>query len=145
MKVAKEFRWEAAHRLPWHDGGCRHLHGHSYRMFVELSGPVDAHGLVADFHEIKGWLRPLIAQWDHATLVALQDEELLDVVRSHGWRHSVLPFHTTAENLCRFAADFVVDAARDRLAEIGVTRVRVRVMETETCYAEHDLDLPVRE
>ena len=141
MKVAKEFRWEAAHRLPGHDGGCRHLHGHSYRMTVELTGPLGEHGMVADFHEIKSWLRPLIADWDHATLVADTDQELLDVVRSHGWRHAVLPFDTTAENLCRFAAEFVVGTAGDRLETIGVTRVRVRVMETETCYAEYDLDL----
>ena len=34
MKVAKRFRWEGAHRLPWHAGLCRHLHGHSYALTV---------------------------------------------------------------------------------------------------------------
>lgn len=139
MKVAKQFRWEAAHRLPWHEGDCRHLHGHSYRMDVELSGPTDAHGMVADFQEIKSWVRPLVAEWDHATLVAQSDETLLAVVREHGWKHAVLPYDTTAENLCRFAAEYVLGAARERLARIGVSRIRVRVMETGTCYAEHDL------
>lgn len=110
-------------------------------MFVELSGPTGDDGMVADFHEIKSWLRPLVADWDHSTLVALLDEELLDVVRSHGWKHAVLPFETTAENLCRFTAEFVLDSALSRLIEIGVTRVRVRIMETETCYAEYDVDV----
>jgi len=145
MKVAKRFRWEAAHRLPWHEGACRHLHGHSYGMMVEIDGPVDARGMVADFKEIKAWLRPLIDRWDHATLVAEDDTALLDVVRTHGWKHDVLPFDTTAENLCRHAAAFVADAAGPRLAEIGVTRVRIRIMETETCYAEYDLPVASRD
>jgi len=139
MKVAKEFRWEGAHRLPWHDGLCRNLHGHSYRMLVELSGPTDARGIVADFQEIKAWVRPLVSEWDHATLVAESDEELLSVVRGHGWRHVVLPYDTTAENLCRFAATWLLSRSGDRLLEIGVSRIRVRIMETGSSYAEFDL------
>ena len=139
MKVAKEFRWEGAHRLPWHGGLCRHLHGHSYRMHVELSGPPDEQGMVADFQEIKAWVRPLVSEWDHAILVAESDRELLSVVREHDWRHVVLPYDTTAENLCRFIATWLLEHTGDRLSEIGVTRIRVRIMETGSSYAEFDL------
>jgi 6-pyruvoyltetrahydropterin/6-carboxytetrahydropterin synthase len=139
MKVAKEFRWEGAHRLPWHVGLCRHLHGHSYRMHVELSGPPDEQGMVADFQEIKAWVRPLVSEWDHAILVAESDRELLSVVREHDWRHVVLPYDTTAENLCRFVATWLLEHTGDRLSEIGVTLIRVRIMETGSSYAEFDL------
>ncbi|MFI5263969.1 MAG: 6-carboxytetrahydropterin synthase, partial [Candidatus Kapaibacterium sp.] len=27
-RISKSFRWEMAHRLPFHEGGCRHIHGH---------------------------------------------------------------------------------------------------------------------
>lgn len=53
MKVAKRFRWEAAHRLPWHEGQCRHLHGHSYRMTVELRGDPSGDGMLMDFKHLK--------------------------------------------------------------------------------------------
>lgn len=142
MKVAKLFRWEAAHRLPWHEGQCRHLHGHSYRMFVELTGPADERGLLVDFKELKAWMRPLVAVWDHATIVDQRDEELLSVVRTHGWNHALLPYDSTAENLCRFAAEWLVEAQRDRLHSLGVTRVVTRIAETETCYAEYEIELP---
>lgn len=141
MKVAKLFRWEAAHRLPWHEGQCRHLHGHSYRMFVELTGPADERGLLVDFKELKSWMRPLVSVWDHATIVDQRDEELLSVVRTHGWNHALLPYDSTAENLCRFAAEWLVEAQRDRLHSLGVTRVVTRIAETETCYAEFEIDL----
>lgn len=38
MRVGKEFRFEAAHRLPRHDGKCRRPHGHSYVLWVEVEG-----------------------------------------------------------------------------------------------------------
>lgn len=42
MIVAKQFRWEGAHRLPWHDGLCKNNHGHSYKMEASVDGAVDA-------------------------------------------------------------------------------------------------------
>ena len=136
MKIAKRFRWEGAHRLPWHDGPCRDLHGHSYEMFVEVEGTPDANGLLMDFKHLKRALMPLIDEWDHATLIAQNDAQLLDIMRGAGWRHAVLPYDTTAENICLFVADYLVESSRDLLVERNIHTVRVRVSETETCYAE---------
>ena len=136
MKIAKRFRWEGAHRLPWHDGPCRDLHGHSYEMFVEVEGTPDANGLLMDFKHLKRALMPLIDEWDHATLIAQNDDQLLDIMRNAGWRHSILPNDTTAENICLFVADYLVESSRELLVERKIHTVRVRVSETETCYAE---------
>jgi len=141
MRVAKRFRWEAAHRLPWHDGPCRHLHGHSYRMEVVVEGPVDTKGMVIDFKDVKSALKPLVDAWDHATLVAHDDDELLSVLAQTGWRHYVLPFDSTSENVARYAADHLCRAAAETFARVGVTSVRVRVEETETCYAEVEVSV----
>ena len=138
MKVAKRFRWEAAHRLPWHTGGCQHLHGHSYRMRVELEGETGEHGMVIDFKEIKRVLAPLVDAWDHATLVADYDEPLREAVEQLGSKYAVLPFDTTSENMCRYVADYLTTEAADVLQRHGIERVRVRIHETETCYAEHE-------
>lgn len=136
MKIAKRFRWEGAHRLPWHQGPCKDLHGHSYEMFVEVEGTPDENGLLLDFKHLKQALMPLIDEWDHATLVAQNDAQLLKVMRDAQWRHSVLPYDTTAENICVFVAQYLIESSRDMLIERQIHTVRVRVSETETCYAE---------
>jgi 6-pyruvoyltetrahydropterin/6-carboxytetrahydropterin synthase len=136
MKVAKRFRWEAAHRLPWHDGPCDNLHGHSYRMTVELEGTPDEQGMLIDFQDIKRVLKPLVDAWDHAVLVAESDTELLGLIEQTDWSHVVLPCDTTAENLAAYVADYLRTEGGDRLRARNVETIRVRLAETETCYAE---------
>ena len=136
MKIAKRFRWEGAHRLPWHEGLCRNLHGHSYRLTVELEGEPDARGMVLDFKHLKQALDPLIDAWDHALLIAESDAVLLDVAAQTGWKHAVLPFDTTAENLSDYVAGYLCEQAAEMLRAHHIRRVRVRLEETETCYAE---------
>lgn len=69
--IYKEFRFEAAHRLPHHDGKCRRLHGHSWvgrvyvrgRQLIEI-GPKQ--GMIMDYGDIKKYLQPLLEYFlDH--------------------------------------------------------------------------------
>jgi 6-pyruvoyltetrahydropterin/6-carboxytetrahydropterin synthase len=136
MKIAKRFRWEGAHRLPWHQGLCRNLHGHSYTMFVEIEGELDEYGLLMDFKDLKNCLRDLVEAWDHATVVDEKDHELLHVLQEKNWKHFILPYDSTAENMCNYAADYLIENAGERLSERKIHTVRVRISETETCYAE---------
>jgi len=52
MKIAKEFRWEMGHRLPYHNGLCKNVHGHSYQMVIELEGDVNTKGMIIDFYDL---------------------------------------------------------------------------------------------
>jgi 6-pyruvoyltetrahydropterin/6-carboxytetrahydropterin synthase len=38
--VTKRFTFEASHALEHHDGACRRWHGHSYKLFISVSGMV---------------------------------------------------------------------------------------------------------
>ena len=38
IRVTKEFSSEMSHVLWNYDGPCRNVHGHSYRLFVTISG-----------------------------------------------------------------------------------------------------------
>ncbi len=136
MKVSKQFRWEASHRLPWHEGSCSNLHGHSYRMEVELEGEADNRGMVIDFKRIKRMFAPLIERWDHAVLVAEYDDDLKAAAESLDSKYFMFPFDTTAENLSTFAANYLLGEHADGLTEHQISSVRVRVYETETCFAE---------
>lgn len=141
MRVAKRFRWEAAHRLPWHDGLCKNNHGHSYILEAAVDGAVDDRGMVLDFAVIKRALKPLVEAWDHATLVAHDDAPYLEFVERMDFKHYVFPYDTTAENLARYAAEKLLADAADDLVACGATAVSVRVYETATAYAE--IALPV--
>jgi len=71
VEIFKEFRLEAAHRLPRvpSDHKCFRLHGHSFRVVVHVSGQVDpVHGWVCDFADISKAFAPLFDQLDHRYL-----------------------------------------------------------------------------
>ena len=68
MDIFKIFTIEAAHHLPNVPAGhkCRRLHGHSFRIEVHVSGPVDEQaGWVLDFADVSAAFKPLFAQLDH--------------------------------------------------------------------------------
>ena len=68
MDIFKVFTLEAAHRLPHVPAGhkCARLHGHSFRVEIHVSGPVDPHsGWVMDCADIKAAFQPLYEQLDH--------------------------------------------------------------------------------
>lgn len=71
VEIFKDFKFEAAHRLPHLPDGhkCKRLHGHSYRLRVVLRGDVDPTlGWVADFADVKAAVKPLVNLLDHALL-----------------------------------------------------------------------------
>ena len=68
MEIFKSFTIEAAHHLPNvpPEHKCRRLHGHSFRIEVHVSGPVDTHsGWVQDFAELSRAFKPLFETLDH--------------------------------------------------------------------------------
>jgi len=67
LRVRREFEFEAAHRLPRHEGKCRLPHGHSYRLAVTVEREVDPEsGLAIDFSELKAVVeREVLQALDH--------------------------------------------------------------------------------
>lgn len=112
MDIFKEFTFEAAHRLTKfpEDHKCFRLHGHSYRVKIEVRGrPDDETGIVVDFGEITGaWKELCFPLLDHRYLNNVEGLE-----------------NPTAENLCYW----IWDRLKPRVH--GLTCVTVR----ETCTA----------
>lgn len=68
VELSREFGFEAAHRLPETPAGhkCRRLHGHSFRVTIEVRGEVDEEtGWLIDFADLKEAWEPLHDQLDH--------------------------------------------------------------------------------
>jgi len=71
MEIFKDFRIEAAHRLPNVPPGhkCARLHGHSFRVSVHVAGPLEPHlGWVCDFAELSAAFAPVLEALDHRYL-----------------------------------------------------------------------------
>lgn len=70
-EIRRDFRFEAAHRLPRVPEGhkCGRMHGHSFLVTVVVGGEVDPElGWILDFADIDAAIRPLREQLDHHTL-----------------------------------------------------------------------------
>jgi 6-pyruvoyltetrahydropterin/6-carboxytetrahydropterin synthase len=68
VEIYKQFSIEAAHRLPNvpADHKCARLHGHSFQVRIQVSGPVgEDSGWVMDFADLKVAFQPLFDVLDH--------------------------------------------------------------------------------
>ena len=132
-EITKIFKFEAAHNLPYHQGKCRNMHGHSYRAEVTLVGTVqeiDAFnsesGMVVDFSAMSNYwkthLEPLL---DHSEKGTLND------VITLGDR----VIYPTAEWIAGFILKKFAEWIIDTYSHSDVFVSSVRVWETETSYA----------
>ncbi len=85
--VTRTFTFEAAHQLPWHEGKCRNLHGHSYRLEVTVEGPLDERGVVMDFSDVRDVVdREVVSRYDHRYLNDLIDNPTAEVIAQEIWK-----------------------------------------------------------
>lgn len=98
VELIKEFTFEAAHRHP--EGvGAGHVHGHSYRVAIGVSGNVDpVTGWLIDFGDIKTAFEPLYFRLDHRLLNEVDGLSDVSVRGIESWirerLHAWLPFPT---------------------------------------------------
>ena len=97
MIISRTVEFDAAHRLTFHQGKCRYVHGHRWRVDVQI-GVEEYKDMVLDFGDIK---RLLTEHFDHKILIYEKDAELLRVASemTDVFQACVLPCETTAENL----------------------------------------------
>jgi 6-pyruvoyltetrahydropterin/6-carboxytetrahydropterin synthase len=119
MEVFREFTFEAAHHLPNvpADHKCHRLHGHSYRVEVHVSGPVDEEtGWVMDFADIKDAFHPVYEALDHHYLNEIEDLA-----------------NPTSENVARFIWDHLRSA-------LPLERIVIRETCTSGCVYRGEIE-----
>lgn len=69
MIIGKQFTFEAAHMLPGHTK-CGVVHGHTYKVTVEVKGKVDKTDgyMVIDLHTLTDTVNKILSQFDHTYL-----------------------------------------------------------------------------
>lgn len=135
LKTEQSF--DAAHFLKDYQGKCKNLHGHRWRVVVEIQGTQlseerQDRGMLIDFDELKNVLKEICDHLDHcliyeagslksATLAALREED---------FRMVEVPFRPTAENFSRYIYELI----RDKGYEVH----RVEVYETPNNCAAYE-------
>lgn len=118
--ITRNFRFEAAHRLHNYDGPCNNLHGHSYSLYVTISGFTNDNGVVLDFKELK-------------TIVT---EEIINKI-DHTYLNDVLKINnTTAENISMWIWDELQLKLKKIKTGNKLRLEKIRLFETESCYVE---------
>ena len=104
--VTKTVKFDAAHVLTNHQGLCKNLHGHTYRVDVSVAQADGGGGdMVIDFKDLKRIAEEVVcARFDHAFIyntASPGEREIAAVVERNGMRVAPMPFRSTAENLAR--------------------------------------------
>jgi 6-pyruvoyltetrahydropterin/6-carboxytetrahydropterin synthase len=118
VRLVKDFRFEAAHLLPHVRAGhkCRRLHGHSFKIEVEVSGVVDEdRGWLIDYADIQAAFGPLQEALDHRYLNEIEGLEnpTSEVLARWIWQRlaprlpslSRITVHETCNSRCVFEGD----------------------------------------
>lgn len=122
--VTKSVSFDAAHILTNHQGLCKNLHGHTYRVEVAVAQAAEAtDDMVIDFKDLKAILEEVIlSRFDHAFIYSTASEgekEIAAIVEKNGMRTVPLPYRSTAENLARH----FYETLKPRLPGLAAVRV----------------------
>ncbi|HOW09621.1 MAG TPA: 6-carboxytetrahydropterin synthase [Bacteroidales bacterium] len=139
IRVTKEFGFEMAHALFNHDGPCRNVHGHSYRLFVTVSGVPEnnpaspKNGMVIDFSDLKRIVRDeVIDRFDHAFVISgCYNCEKPGRLREMSENTLVVNYQPTCENLVADFAGRIIKRLPGR-----VKLCSLKLYETASSYAE---------
>jgi len=111
--------FSAAHSLPSSGSKCERLHGHNWKVEVQVwAEELDASGMVIDFHELKAMTGEILEELDH---------RLLNELPAFQQRNP------TAENL----AQYIYERLAERLPEGRAKLDRVHVWESDTTAASY--------
>ena len=92
MICVKEFDFDAAHYLPDYHGKCERLHGHTYKLVVQVEGTPDAEGMIIDFIELKKKVQDLaISKLDHSCLNDLLTQPSAENIAIWVWQQIEKP------------------------------------------------------
>lgn len=139
IRLTKEFKFEMAHALKGYNGPCRHIHGHSYELWVTVIGtPLQndsspKNGMLVDFGDLKKIVRnTIVDSFDHALVLNRESADEFLPLKSEVFGKTILvDYQPTSENL-------LIDFA-SRLQPLMPANVKLhnlRLRETVTSYAE---------
>ena len=146
VSVYKEkFNFCSAHFLLFPDGTREELHGHNYRVWVDVDAPIGDGDVVIDFMHLKPIVKELCDSLDHRTLLPtgsphLSVEEKDGMVwATHGEDRFAFPKrdviildlpNTSTERLAEYFCEGLKKRLADELSDVEIERIRISVEES---------------
>jgi 6-pyruvoyltetrahydropterin/6-carboxytetrahydropterin synthase len=110
LQVEQSF--DAAHFLANYEGKCRNIHGHRWRVLLEvksltLESEGQLRGMVVDFSQLKKDLANEVDYFDHALIIEKNSMKstTLSALKEEGFRIVTLDFRPTAELFSKYFFD----------------------------------------
>lgn len=150
----------AAHFITYQDDVCEPLHGHNYRVAIEVHGPLEKNHYVVDFVDLSNALKKILDQLDHQMLLPTEHPTIQVVERTgpdrsreeievtHGLRRWIFPrsdcmllpmANTTAELLARYIAT-QLQGPLEQLCGCQPARLQVAVEESDDRWGVYNLE-----
>jgi 6-pyruvoyltetrahydropterin/6-carboxytetrahydropterin synthase len=137
IRLTKRFDFEAAHSLAGYDGACKYIHGHSYTLYVTVTGVPSAdetnpkRGMVMDFGILKHIVKEnIVDRFDHC-LMLRKDSTLAYEIKTGYQRVELFDFQPTCENILLY----FVEILKSKLPET-VSLHSLKLSETNSSFAE---------
>lgn len=105
LKIEDHF--DSAHFLKGYKGKCANIHGHRWKVEIEIQSNELIDGMVEDFTVLKMSIKDIIRFYDHALIIekgSLRDLTL-NCLKEDGFRIIELDFKPTAENFSKLFYD----------------------------------------
>jgi 6-pyruvoyltetrahydropterin/6-carboxytetrahydropterin synthase len=74
--IKEELIFSAAHFITFNGNICERLHGHNYRVFAEVYGPLDENQYVIDFIALRDTLKEITMELDHHMLLPTEHSQI---------------------------------------------------------------------
>lgn len=107
-KLKTTASFDSAHFLSGYNGKCANIHGHTWKIEVEVSeksliAEGEKRGMVIDFSDLKKSVRALAERYDHTLIYEKGSlrESTLTALRNEGFSLTEIPVRPTAENFAR--------------------------------------------
>lgn len=132
-----EHSFDSAHFLSGYEGKCGNIHGHRWRVVIEVQseslidgGQLD--GMVVDFGDLKRDVKNMVDFYDHALIIqeGTMRKETLQCLMLDRFKIIEMKFRTTAENFAAFFFNY--------MKKKGYNVKRVSVYETPTNCAVYE-------
>jgi 6-pyruvoyltetrahydropterin/6-carboxytetrahydropterin synthase len=139
IRITKEFTFEMAHALWNYDGPCRNIHGHSYKLYVTVTGKTIEDtsspklGMVMDFSDLKQIVnKHIVDYFDHSVIISSgAGKPEIQHVQEMFEKFYIVDYQPTCENLVTGMAHRI----REHLPE-NIGLFSLKLCETATSYAE---------
>jgi 6-pyruvoyltetrahydropterin/6-carboxytetrahydropterin synthase len=145
VRVTKDHLvFSAAHFITFNGNICERLHGHNWRVAVEVAGPLDENSYVFDFIALRDATQKLVNELDHRVLlptshpaitVVANDREVTATFEQRRWIFPredciLLPVaNTTAELIARWMGLQLLEVLRQHLGGSSLSSLQIEIEE----------------